>query len=113
MMERKRSCLNCGYSKHCSGRYAGQDCPDWKPDAQFEKKTPVAGCEYCRPKASQYQTSSHTELYLDTLGSHRILQTRCQPCPPHSRCSSNGRSFRASFVINFCPNCGRDLRGES
>lgn len=112
-----RSCATCGVAKHCM--ICGDPdnptrlyCPAWRPLPAPAEKKPVAGCEYCRPPAAPYQETYHTKLGLSTFGKARTLVTSCEPCPPHSRCGSRGRAFRAEFIINFCPNCGRDLRGD-
>lgn len=67
------------------------------------------GCEYCLGERVLYQTSSNTELYISTFGLARTLETKSSCCPPYVDCCVKDMPIRSSFIINFCPNCGRKL----
>ena len=71
------------------------------------------GCEYCSGQMAEYQYTCNTKLYINTFGKARTIETECNPCPPFSRCSMRGIPARSAFIINYCPNCGRNLEGES
>lgn len=68
-------------------------------------------CPCCGALPILYQETWHTKLYIDRLGAATILKTETNYCPPYAGCCGNdGQPRRAAFIINFCPECGRDLR---
>lgn len=75
-----------------------------------EAKQPQAGCEYCSGKFAEYQHTVNTRLAISTFGKARTIETECNPCPPYANCSMKGVPVRSAFLINYCPNCGRNLK---
>ena len=71
-------------------------------------------CKYCTDGISNaYQHTRYTELRIGKLGRRWILETRTEGfCPPFAMCTSKGEPRCSGFFINFCPECGRDLREE-
>lgn len=67
-------------------------------------------CPVCSGEKREYQHTKHTKLFIDTFGEKRVLITECVCCPPYSQCSMKDIPARSAFIINFCPECGRDLR---
>lgn len=67
-------------------------------------------CEFCEGKETEYQHTYHTKIYIGTFGKRRTLEVEAVRCPPFARCSSKNIPVRSAFYINFCPECGRDLR---
>lgn len=108
-----RGCLTCGWGKHCGRRGAiiRQNCPEWKPCPAPQEPKPVAGCEYCRPSEALYKAHHGAELHLSTLAGRRTLQARFYTMTMTGEESTHAARC-AEFYINFCPNCGRDLRGD-
>jgi len=74
-----------------------------------EVEEPV--CEYCAGKEAQYKTSTYADLYIDTFGYSRVLVVAPHKCCPTyvDDCCAKDISFRVGFIINFCPECGREL----
>lgn len=70
-----------------------------------------SGCEYCSGRFAEYQHTVNTKLYINTFGRARTIETECNPCPPFSQCCMKGIPARSAFIINYCPNCGRNLCG--
>jgi hypothetical protein len=71
-------------------------------------------CEYCLEFRTLYQYSSYLNLYIgtDPFG-NRTLEVEGDKCPPYMNCSAKDTKVTTSFIINFCPACGRKLkRGE-
>ena len=70
-------------------------------------------CKYCADgKRNEYQHTHSTKLYISKVFSRYILETEViKRCPPFSICSER-KPIRSGFFINFCPECGRDLRQE-
>ncbi len=71
------------------------------------------GCQYCRKVGTEYQHTYSVKISIDAFGKKRVLIVECDPCPPYAKCSRKGIPTRSAFVINFCPECGRDLRSEN
>lgn len=67
-------------------------------------------CEYCNRNEKIYQHSVYGNLYLGSFGKKRTLEFEPNFCPPYAKCSSRDVCKRIVFQINFCPNCGKDLR---
>jgi hypothetical protein len=79
----------------------------------FIKSTEPArqGCEYCSPdKYVEYQRTTTTQIFIKTVRGARALEVCSDHCPPFADCSAKGVSTRSLFLINYCPECGRDLR---
>lgn len=74
-----------------------------------EAEQRAAGCEYCAGESKLYQYTTNTKLYINTFGRARTIETACMPCPPAARCGLRGNTARSAFIINYCPNCGREL----
>lgn len=71
-------------------------------------------CPYCNGVKTEYQHTRHTKLFIDTFGKSQVLTVECNACPPFAKCCSKDLPVRSAFIINYCPNCGRDLsRGET
>lgn len=71
-------------------------------------------CEFCLKFRTLYQYTSDTKLYIgtDPFG-NRTLEVESNKCPPYAECSMKDVDITSSFIINFCPECGRKLkRGE-
>lgn len=68
------------------------------------------GCKYCSGKKTEYQYTTHTKLFIGTFGENRTLLVETNACPPYSQCCMKDIPANSAFIINFCPNCGRDLR---
>lgn len=77
-----------------------------------KRDTVKKGCEYCSGEFVEYQHTVNTKLNINTFGKAQTLVTECTPCPPYAKCCLRGIPARSAFIINFCPNCGKDLRGE-
>lgn len=62
------------------------------------------GCEYCNGLKPLYENKSGhiIEVYIELDGTLSIS------CPTDDDCEYLG----VNFIINCCPNCGRDLRKE-
>lgn len=69
------------------------------------------GCEFCGGGKTLYQQTRNTKLYINTFGKARTLVTECVQCPPFAKCCLKGVSANSVFLINFCPECGRPLKG--
>ena len=70
----------------------------------------MMGCEYCKNGKTLYQHTNHTKMYINRFGKARTIEIECNPCPPYANCSMKGNPARSAFIINFCPNCGADMR---
>lgn len=57
-------------------------------------------CQYCEGESVKYQENHLSNLYINSFGRAKHLVVEINICPP----------FRAAYPINFCPNCGKDLR---
>lgn len=69
-------------------------------------------CKFCEESEIEYQHTHHTKLYIGTFGKRKTLLVEATRCPPFARCSSKDLPIRSAYFINFCPECGRDLRVE-
>lgn len=113
-----RTCATCGLARHCPDYpYGSADVavrPCWRPrPAPEERETPVAGCEYCRPSEALYKAHHGAELHLSTLAGRRTLRAEFYNLATPPQAEHITYSARcAEFYINFCPHCGRDLRGD-
>lgn len=111
-----RDCTTCRWAVHClqhHGVTIRQNCPEWKPLPAPEEKKPVAGCEYCRPAEALYKAHHGAELHLSTLAGRRTLRAEFYNLAAPPQAGHNTNSARcAEFFINYCPECGRDLRGD-
>ena len=71
-------------------------------------------CKYCADgRMKPYQNTYSTTLHIGKLGRRWIIETEVNACPPFAVCSRKGDSIHSGFFINFCPECGRDLREEA
>ena len=112
-----RDCTTCGWSRHCIKARRAHGliiaCSEWKPLPAPAEKKPVAGCEYCRPAEALYKAHHGAELHLSTLAGRRTLRAEFYNLATPPQAENNTYSARcAEFYINFCPHCGRDLRGD-
>lgn len=76
-----------------------------------EREERSKGCEFCGGGKTLYQQTRNTKLYINTFGKARTLVTECVQCPPFVKCCLKGISANSVFIINFCPECGRPLKG--
>lgn len=77
-----------------------------------EREERARGCEFCNGGKTLYQHTVTTKLYMNTFGKARTLVTECTPCPPYAKCCLKGDSCNSAFLINYCPECGRPLKGS-
>lgn len=75
-----------------------------------EKAEREKGCKHCNGTESEYQHTYSTKISINTFGKARTILIECNPCPPYANCGMKGIPARSAFIINFCPECGRDLR---
>lgn len=102
----------------------------WKPDEWAKKEEGENGreeiarpCEFCDGKhavpyekngqmLTPYQETFRTKLFIGDLPwAGKTLFVRSYYCPTYGDSYCNGPRMD-SFQINFCPHCGRDLRGD-
>lgn len=69
------------------------------------------GCKYCNGEFAEYQKTINTKISINTIGKARSLNTESNGCPPYANCCMKDIPARSAFIINFCPNCGRQLKG--
>ena len=69
-------------------------------------------CEYCANGKTLYQHTYTMKLFINRFGKARTIEVECDPCPPYADCGMKNIPARSAFIINYCPNCGADLRGE-
>ena len=71
-------------------------------------------CPYCNGTLALYGATNTTELYINTANGAKAIytSTTAAACPENAKCALKGIENNAAFVINFCPNCGRDLNAE-
>lgn len=75
-------------------------------------------CKYCNGKLKLYQKTVNTKIYINTKDKASCLFVESNGCPTFpvtskyltSVCSLYNVPNRASFIINYCPNCGRKLK---
>ena len=69
-------------------------------------------CEYCSRGWSEvpYQEGTYGKLYFVGFGRKNLLVFEPHLCPPYAECSCKDVPIRMAFLINYCPNCGADLR---
>jgi len=70
----------------------------------------VLSCKYCKGIEPSYQSSAYHKIHIDSLGSRKVLRVENIGCPKYVDCSQKDMNIGSAFIINFCPNCGRDLR---
>lgn len=71
------------------------------------------GCEYCNGSGRVlYQETHSVKLYLNSFGDARTIEVEANRCPPFADCAMVNVPARSAFIINFCPNCGADMRQE-
>ena len=64
-------------------------------------------CEFCESEgAILYQQTASTKLMIESFGNRTTLLVECEPW----ELRAHHVPVRSRFIINFCPNCGRDLR---
>lgn len=72
------------------------------------------GCEYCKGlKRVSYQESHSVKLYINSFVDARTIEVEANKCPPSLGCGLSNIPVRAAFIINFCPNCGADMRPKT
>lgn len=72
------------------------------------------GCEYCNGSGRvPYQETHSVKLCLNSFGDARTIEVEANRCPPFADCPMVNVPARSAFIINFCPNCGADLRRVS
>lgn len=92
------------------GTEAKEAC-DIAISALQEREERSNGCEFCGGGKTLYQQTRNTKLYINTFGKARTLVTESIQCPPFAKCCLKGVSANSVFLINFCPECGRNLKG--
>ena len=71
-------------------------------------------CEYCGgSQRVLYQETHIAKLFLNTFGNARTIEVEANRCPPFADCPVVNVPARSAFIINFCPNCGADMRKVS
>lgn len=101
---------------------------DWDIDACAQegengREEIARPCEFCDEKhavpyekngqmLTPYQETFRTKLFIGDLPwAGKTLFVRSYYCPTYGDSYCNGPRMD-SFQINFCPHCGRDLRGD-
>lgn len=129
---RGRNCDDCPLDDpHRDACYTWRKEPwQWKPDEWAKKEEGENGreeiarpCEFCDGKhavpyekngqmLTPYQETFRTKLFIGDLPwAGKTLFVRSYYCPTYGDSYCNGPRMD-SFQINFCPHCGRDLRGD-
>ena len=70
-------------------------------------------CEFCEnltDEPRQYQKDTYGEIYLVRYGRKTLLLVEQDKCPPYAECSAKNVPIRSGYEINYCPECGADLR---
>lgn len=68
-------------------------------------------CGYCSGGMKLIGKTFDTKLFVNTgeTGKAKTISVECVPCPENALCGLKGVPSRTSFLINFCPMCGRKL----
>lgn len=66
-------------------------------------------CKFCKGRLELYQETIETKMYINTRNKARAIYIESNGCPPAAICGLKDIPIRASFIINYCPNCGRKL----
>ena len=68
-------------------------------------------CEFCEnTEKTLYQKSRYGDAYIDRFGKQAVMAVNPKVCPPFSNCGAKDMNICICYKINFCPNCGADLR---
>lgn len=70
-------------------------------------------CEFCETKdRTLYQTGRYCDLYFQRFGNKTLLESHIKGfCPKYQEdCSSKDLKPSMVFEIDYCPNCGRELK---
>ena len=72
-------------------------------------------CEYCESGMNvPYKISRYLDINISTVdpfvNAALVVTNIRKACPPFARCCDKDMNISVVFGINFCPNCGRDLR---
>ena len=116
-------CSACGNHADYSSPY----CPNCGAEMDEEdgngREEIARSCEFCDGKhavpyekngqmLTPYQETFRTKLFIGDLPwAGKTLFVRSYYCPTYGDSYCNGPRMD-SFQINFCPHCGRDLRGD-
>ena len=72
-------------------------------------------CRFCDGEKELYYENRYGDMYLSHFGKRKTLEVVPKGCPPFVKgCSHKGNidigAVHIVFPINFCPECGKDLR---
>ena len=69
-------------------------------------------CKYCDGnEEAPYMSTRYIDLFMgNSLGDRRALIVRHVGCPKYVNCTQKEMNISSVFEINYCPNCGADLR---
>ena len=71
-------------------------------------------CEYCNHWENGeviYQNNTYCDLSISHFGNRPVLIVKNlkKGCPQFSSCNAKSMNTNVSFLINYCPNCGKQL----
>lgn len=72
-------------------------------------------CKFCETHTRQlYQHTVYMDMYISNFGRNKVLILKPHGCPPFADCCAKNEIPASSFIINYCPECGRKLtEGET
>ncbi len=116
-------CSVCGNNSDYSSPYCPNCGAKMEEEDENGREEIARSCEFCDGKhaapyekngqmLTPYQETFRTKLFIGDLPwAGKTLFVRSYYCPTYGDSYCNGPRMD-SFQINFCPHCGRDLRGD-